>query len=578
MFIEKCEEYLNHYKITRVDEKYLCKKGKVYFLDEKYSEYNSEALLSRAYFNITDVSIDAVEDSVKYFSVTLNWKGIKKQDSEKKYFVILYHGNRIEWDNIKTDLEYFGKPKKKFYQLCSEYLKQILVDYWQRYKEQPYIGWVGGGEDSFKTFLGVNEYGDALNGRYPCLFNDEIELYKKKHDWQDDDFQELFEWMLGDYNLLGIFVYTLHALLFYYSGGMKNKMQSEEAFAICIYGRDMEKVKIIANLLSNLFEYNNEKMNILKRGSHFSCSSLEKQKAVFYRIESVPLIVCNKTGRLTRSSSIITTLRNQRLKGKCAYFPVFLSQNAINADEVLDFCVDDIPVRSDYADWKTKINYLLIQFIVYLEDMESNYYKKPNNPQRNILDDLYITEEKRLASKKDYMSCEAYSRRLLFVACGVFAEFLREEMQYLNIANRFLTITRGLFWKEALPKQKCIDAAKEADIKSFAAFVNITLQKEEQEREFLCIRQIEKNCGEGFIYIDYNEYYPYYKNYCQVNHMDCHEQMVILKRLKEKNMLKLRSNQKQYSLQKVLNFQGTKEKRTVLAIKEEAFRLCLNDG
>lgn len=575
MFIEKFDEYLNHYKITKTDEEYSCKKGKVYFRCEKYSKYN-EALLARAYFNIIDVSIDAVEGSVKYFTVTVEWKGIKKKDNEE-YYIILYRNDKIWWNDIKAVLENFGEPQEKFYRLCSDYLKHVLTYYWQQYKKQPYIGWSGGDGDSFKTFLGVNEYGDALNVRYPCLFNNDIGQWKKKHDWQESDFQEVFDWLLGDYNLLGIFVYTLHALLFYYSGGMKNEMESEEAFSICIHGRDMDKVRIIANLLSNLFEYSNDKMHILKRGSYLSCSSLDKKKGLFYRIESVPLIVSNKAERLTRSSSIITTLRNQRLKGEIAYFPVFLSQNAIKADEVLDFCVDGIPVRSNYGDWKAKINYLLIQLIIYLEDVEENYDKKLH-AAKNTLDDRYITEESRLRPYKNYMSNEAYSKRLLFVACNIFWEFLETEMQYSYIASRFLSTTRELFWADATSKQTFVSAAKEININSFAAFINATLEKEEQAREFLCVRQNEKNSDEWFIYIDYKEYYSHYKNYCQVNHKDCLEHKVILKCLKEKNILKQRSNGGQYYMQKTLSFQDKKDKMNVLVIKEEAFKPYQNDG
>lgn len=577
MCIKNFEEYLNHYKITKPDEKYLCVKGKVYFDSEKYSEFDPKALLSIAYFDILDARVDEVDDSGKLFTVKVKWKGIKKKDSEKDYSVILYRGNRIEWDDIKKDLENFGEPQEKFYRLCSDYLKRICTDCWQRYKEQPYIGWFRDGEDDFKTFLGVNEYGDALNGRYPCLFNDDIEWYKGKQDWQECDFQEIFDWLLRDYNLLGIFVYTLHALLFYYSGGMKNAMESEEVFAICIHGRDMEKVKIIANLLSNLFEYSNDKMNLLKRGSYFSCSSLEKQKAVFYRIESVPLIVCNKSGKLTRSSSIITTMRNQRLKGRIAYFPVFLSQNAINADEILDFSVDGISVGSDYGEWKAKINYLLIQFVIFLKNAEDDF-EKTLNAQRNILDDLYITEEKRLKSEKDYMSCEAYSKQLLFVACGVFTKFLEEQMQYSSIARHFHAITSEFFWNGAVSEKTFENAAKEDCIKPFATFINNILQRGEQEREFCCVRQIDKNSGESFIYIDYNEFDTHYKGYCKANHIDYFDIKVISKRLKEKKILKLRSNGAQYYIQRVLTFQGRKNTRNVIAIKEDLFMQCVNDG
>lgn len=574
MYINNFEEYLNHYKITKADEEYECDKGNVFFYTNKYK---SGAVLSRAYFDVLDAWVDKADDNGKLLTVTakVKWKGIKKKDSTKNYSIILYRGNKIEWDDIKKDLENFGEPQEKFYRLCSDYLKRICTDCWQQYKEQPYIGWVGGDEDSCKTFLGVNEYGDALNDRYPCLFNGDVERYKRKQDWQECDFQEVFDWLLGDYNLLGIFVYTLHALLFYYSGGVKNAMESEEVFAICIHGRDMEKVKIIANLLSNLFEYSNDKMNLLNRGSYFSCSSLEKQKAVFYRIESVPLIVCNKSGKLTRSTSIITTMRNQRLKGRIAYFPVFLSQNAINADEILNFCVDDISARSDYGDWKAKVNYLLIQFIIYLKDVEDNPDKRLNAP-RNILDDWYITKEKELASEKAYMSCEAYSKRLLFVACGIFAKFLEEQMKYVNIASRFHAVTGGFFWKNAASEKTFVNATKEISIKSFAAFINATLQKEEQERELLCVRQIDKKSSESFIYIDYDECGTHYIDYCKANHIDYFDIKAIAKRLKEKNILKLRTNKAQYAIQKSIEFQGIKEKKSVLAIEEAAFKRYLN--
>lgn len=86
MFIEKFEEYLNHYKISKADEEYLCVKGKVYFDREKYSKCDSEGLLSKVYFDVVDVSIDAIESKMKIFAITVKWRGIKKKRLRERLF------------------------------------------------------------------------------------------------------------------------------------------------------------------------------------------------------------------------------------------------------------------------------------------------------------------------------------------------------------------------------------------------------------------------------------------------------------------------------------------------------------
>lgn len=547
---------IDTFKDFIIGTNYFTYKGKVYMLNKN----NQNEKISNAYFNIDYIELYNSNGLNYEFTVGVDWKGMGKTNDIQSDFVIEMSKNyNLYYSDLKKEIQENCICQDGFLKLCEDYLKYVLMREIKKCKSAPFIGWVIEG-DMRKVYFGVSRDVErySVNFKYPFLFNDDIINLK------DNNFSDLIQWILSNENLLGIFAYTIHSFFYYFGGGGKGIDYKDEVFSICVYGKDIKKLNVIANLLCNVFEY--DKLESLKSGSFISCSSLKKINPMLFRIESVPYIVKNKNYKITKTTSIVGTFHRYQECGKIGFFPVYLSQNAINADEIKDFCLNDIVLKNNYNDLKKQINNLLFKFVLFLTELE---IKRPENAAcEHNMDRLYRNIIDKFQRDGVYSLTEKRADIMLYIACMGFKEFLMNKLELYALANELSKKAKSLFLEESTIYFK---KGSSNGMTSFIKFIKYILSQEGIKKGFICTEQVETRGGEDCIYIDYPKGYKEYQLYCKEQNLDCLDYNYLLKKMKEDNLIKMRSNKQQYFLKRTLSFNGKKVSRDVLVIYRESF-------
>lgn len=510
---------------------------------------------------------------IHIYFVKYEWVKDKEFSFEQIEFVIY---NKKFYSNLIGDMEKDNEYDKEFIEICQKYITYCINKFMQEYKKSNYIGWNFSG--GVIQYLGLFKQGKALGYKYPSLFNGDLPSNKiefKSDKAKDIKYFDLLEMICRNGSLLGIFAYTIHALYYYYGGGKKGESYRNIVFSICIHGKEMQKVCEIANLFSNLFEYNKGNLKKIKSGSFISCSSIERPHAMYFRIESMPILIKHKNDRITKNTSIVRTFQRGRMLGKIGFFPVYLSQYPMNADEILDFCVDDIFIENNLIVVKEQINCILALFISFLEELQ---WSQDGNGcyeyNMNILYPLTIAD---LCTYQHYDldNIEEMSKVLLYIACKGFSIFLEHELGCSDLAGILENRSKAYFLEN---KPISAEEPYTDGMKSFLLYINNILAREEQERPFLCVTSKEKRGGEKCIYIDYKKGYKSYKVDCGQKQIVCLEYNVLLKHLKQNKLLKMRTSQAQYLMQRTIEYKGKKQKQLLLVIFYDVFEQLLDDA
>ncbi len=551
-------------------------KNKKTHVKEVY-QYNSfdkpedASLQSVGFFNIEDVSYSEIMGDTYIFELKIKWYTIQKKD-ETNYIIGLTRKQNICCvSELKKDIKRFTNCDDKFLKVYENYINQVLRDELFACQKTNYIGW--NRNDDYVKYLGLYEHGNTLGYRYPNFFNNEVEEYKRMYETTEtEDYASLLKMICSDKNILGIFAYTIHSLFYFYSEGEKHPDYDENMFSICIHGKEKEKVFLVSNLFSNVFEYDNENMYKLLPKSVISCSSIENTYVKYYRLESVPMIVTHKTNRITRNTSIIRTLHKGRRHGKIGFFPVYVSQCALNVDEIIDFSVDNIFIEKSLIEVKRQINSILVFFICFLEQLLKE--ENDEDSAKCVMESLYGNEIKRMLNKNPYIyhDIKAMSSVLLYIACRGFAFFLEHKLMRADLADMMMKQSKAYFLDN---KPISTDQPYTDGIEGFLRYINNMLTQEEQERPFLCVISNEKRGGEKCIYIDYKKGYTSYRADCRQKQIVCLEYNAMLKHLKHSNLLKMRANQAQYLMQRTVDFKGKKHKQLLLVIFYDIFEQLL---
>lgn len=247
-------------------------------------------------------------------------------------------------------------------------------------------GWFS--DESSKAFKAVNYRNDDNFKTAPLkieslMFNGLLstrlftETSMEEYCQRTDHMRSLFSLLLSDGNALMMFTYCIHAILWEYQHGYY-KFENDEIpntdtalFSLCIYGNDIAQVKVLANLLVNVFDIPKGKWASISKSIHISASSINENH--FFKLESlkdVPVLVTCKNDCFYKSSSIIKKFHTQREKGNFHVFPVYLSQKPISADEIVNCCADTITLDRKDSDKlysiHNELRYLLYHFICYL--------------------------------------------------------------------------------------------------------------------------------------------------------------------------------------------------------------------
>ena len=105
---------------------------------------------------------------------------------------------------------------------------------------------------------------------------------------------------------------------------------------------------------------------------------------------SIPFCITAKDHRITRSTTLLKRMQILRERNKLHIYPVFIGTNPIKADEVLDFSSDSFTLPDHLSDYKVKLNRLLCDYIIFLQDILntdrdlrlSNQFREMNNQDK----------------------------------------------------------------------------------------------------------------------------------------------------------------------------------------------------
>lgn len=556
------------YVEENVDSRIYCNKKGVFLLNMK-TETNTK--LAPNYFDILSVQLKHyIMDKETYvFTISVKWRK-PKSDWPKDYYVLLNKNLKIKSEDLEEDMNDREIHNAVCIKICIGYVKYSVMKVFNEWRSRPFIGWEERKEKP-TVFVGVSDHNLPISKEVPSLFNKELNL-KGTESWNETVVDSLFDWILNDTNLLGIFAYTVHALCYHFCGGRKDFAFKDDVFSICIYGKDMAKVHMVANLLSNVFEYDKNAFDRLKDGSYISSSSIKGQPAFFDQIQSVPVIVAHKTDKMTKNSSIIRSYHFKRESGKIGFFPVYVSRNAINADQILDFCVNDTLLRDDIPTLKGNLNILLLRFILFFQTWENERYKSDVREDRWNMQ--YLNEIRGFERKGEFDTedIKVRSKILLYIACKIFASFLEREVS--RDIGALLKIRAKSAFLEGETEIQTVDA----QLSDFAMFIKHTLLKAEQEREFPCVEGTEKGTKEEFIYFNLAQGYSYYEEFCKQRSVMFFPLDTLKRTLSDGKLIKKRSNGAQYEMQRVVSFKGESSKRSVLVIYKNPLLRLLKDS
>lgn len=364
---------------------YDCKDGNFVCLEVLYKFYGSK--------NREKESIE-----VKYLEerkIICDWKELYKKI--EKYIVTEYR-------------DYVLNLIKEYFLFC---IKKFIVQHPELFTE---CGWLKyNGEN---VFLGINHLNerekssfkeDFFNGFMTSLdYKESFEYQCKKY----NNFQDLFNFILENECAMQTFVYSIHAVMWYgVNGYFLNSIVEyggieDSIFSLCIYGKDIKRAKILANMLANVFHISQEHWTVIPRRYHISASSVtdsDLKKIAKYRC--VPIIVTAKTNKIIKSSSIIKKFQRQRKNGLLFIFPVFISETPILIDGMVNCSSDDLATVFDIENTEYFISVHRQFCFVILELVK--YFTKISNPDifvnrepyrmftntHSILEELNVTDE-----------------------------------------------------------------------------------------------------------------------------------------------------------------------------------------
>lgn len=556
----KFKEYVNEIKEYNDIRVY---KGKVF----KFIKLGNELepmTFSYDYFDVMGVEYIGCENDIYVFNVQICWHS--NMDKTEFYELKIKFQTILPYKALRDRIIKKGECHQDFLKICESYLKYILNQKVDKIINAKLIGWTR--DNGSMEFMGVTEFRYDLPNSI-SIFNDNIVRNKGSESLPSDYYSELLDWITCDPNLLGIFAYTIHALFYFFGGEDREYAYPDNVFSICIYGKDDNKICLIANILSNVFGYDENNVDRLLKRSVISCSSLRVPFAQLNQMDSVPVIIKHKDNRITKHTSLVHTLDRQRRNRQIGIFPVYLSRYPINADEIIDFCINDCPIIENCTILKEKLNSILIQFIFYLSELDKN--RTVGGRCNDDMDTLYSNMGGNI-KRRDYYYFEEYRYKiLLYIACRGFTIFLRNKLKLYEIADKLMKISRRIFLENKVEKIDTYKYDKKSSISDFVKFVKEVLEQEEQDRSFICISGVEKRGGEECVYFDFKEGYRQYCLFCKRDNLQCINDRTLLKQLKEKNVLKLRESQAQYSMERTITFKGERSKQSVLVLLKKPF-------
>lgn len=518
-------------------------------------------------------------------------------------------------DTIRDNTEDIGDTRK-YNALCRRYFKYVLTNELDKFDDYAFLtGW-----ESEKTYISINSDG-SWGERYldnkifsGFIFDKEKKLkcrikrvQSELFDLSEDDvksytqqFSLLFKTIMCSKELLGIFAYTIHSILWYYCADGRGTWTPLEprtpvckyVFSICIYGKNIDDLKTISNIFSNIYYIDMEREKNSKASHSISATSLNNRFLMWRRWHSIPVIVTNKGYNLNRNSSIVKRLHQYRRNGALYFFPVYLNKSPIYADENEDFNINHVmgifKTSEELQLLKDEISYLLLTFILYLSDI-SNYANSNDveiKKDYNNIHRIYQNTINELINSDTFNRDEQMNFALLYSAIRGFCRFLESYMKIGNIAKRLEERAYTFFLNDmptesvSIPDEKISSNDDSIEIiKNFNKYIKYLFDISEKDRPFLYYIDDEKSgLRETCYYLESNKFYKHFLDW-NARHCYINVSELKLKRiLKDYDLLIMRSNGGQYASERWHTSNGIRKKSSCLIIKKDKFNQLIENS
>lgn len=524
-----------------------------------------ETRLTDNYITIIQIDVDSFDDRHINFDVTYE---ISVPNLHGSIIVTRMPNGQInseEWENLFNDIDFLTKKKKdtaEIQSLFKHYFKKAITLY---LKDNPaathFTGWFRH-LDGF-TYFPLGEFPANANVlKTSQIFFNHYLNSRKFHASLDEcreltnNFQSIFNFVLSDKNVFIMFAYGLHSVLFDYLSEYRpfkfeNVSNTDTAlFSLCMYGDDINAIKILANILLNFFEIDANNWKNIKRNVHISASSLSTRnydKLSSYM--SVPILIDSNKTHLTKASSIIKKIHHLRECGKLHIFPAYINRTPIYADEIINCNLSSINNFDFNNKEQLHIQYclLLYHFISYLSALSPSECKA--DYEYITLSRFKVVDEFALSS--DWLE-DNLPYYLLFITSDCFYYFLHQN-NMSDMAQQIRFYAKNTFIRqdcsiESVNSAQEPSTSQQTDIlKLFAAFLSRHC-KSSTKKEWLFSGTEKRGNKEECYYLRQKDGFKKFQEYLIQKKLPPINQRNFDKMLRDHGLLKLPTSGKSNTL------------------------------
>jgi len=390
-----------------------------------------------------------------YFKFCFGLERNEKRESELELIVngLKHYEVKIEREEIQDLIkelykDNWVKDKGELTKLLERYIRHYIKFFLEtKSYTLTYCGWKR--EFNGKEFYSLTK---RRGGDFPFIqdmFGSNVyEMYRNKEDFSKillkySQCKEFYDFLFTNPTLIGIFAYTIHALVWDYGCGYEKKnydlwlsdVENRDAlfFSVCLYGKDTDKAKVIANILCNVFNPPQKSWTNISTKHHISATSLKTTVVKLKKYSSVPIIVTSKTNHMMKSSKIVKELYRNREAMKLFVYPVYINDTPINVDEIVNFNVDSVLLPFSVKDKETacklykQMTVLLFSFIVYLRDKSMDEKADRNQwvEPKNLMEELKSLMNAKKNFEEDWVE-NNLPTFLLYAALKFFCDFIKQ--------------------------------------------------------------------------------------------------------------------------------------------------------
>lgn len=390
-----------------------------------------------------------------YFKLFFELEGYEDRKAELEIFVYGLKKQEIEIEREEIqDLikelykDKWIKNKGELTKLFERYIRRYIKGYLEtKSYTLAYCGWKR--EYNGKEFYSLTK---RKGWNFPYIQDMFGSNVYEMHENNEDFFQillkfnqckEFYDVLFSNPNLIGIFAYTIHALVWDYGCEYEKRnydlwlsdVENRDAlfFSVCLYGKDTDKAKVIANILCNVFNSPQNSWTNISTKHHISATSLETTVDKLKKYSSVPIIVTSKNNHLMKSSKIVKELYRDKAAMKLFVYPVYINDTPINVDEIVNFNVDSILLPFSVKDKEAacklyeQMTVLLFSFVAYLRDKSME--ERADVTQWVELKNLKAELKNLLDARKDFEEDWVEKNLpifLLYAALKFFCDFIKQ--------------------------------------------------------------------------------------------------------------------------------------------------------